>query len=328
MVKDLGDELERTINNMDSEAKRFYLESVILRGSIDLSARPISDPFNIDHLAMMYEQFPWVEKCEIEVPIKDSYGNIRYVKARQPITIGKQYIFRLKHYGEEKFSATSLSATNIRNENSKSKARREYRELYSNTPIRFGNMESNEQIHLGVGYLIQNMFIHSLSPQARRLTEQMYTGDPFDIDIRLDRDSSNRSAEITNTYLKTIGRRLTFTKIKKIRKKITIQPITFEKYPYKSPIFFNTEENFDWDKDWNDRMELQERKAKDKNIKHPIIYYGIDEKRAENYFNDLVEYEYHKWYTETARKKRKEIISEPPKKSKKSKKDKDDDDDY
>ena len=62
MVKDLGDELERTINNMDSEAKRFYLESVILRGSIDLSARPISDPFNIDHLAMMYEQFPWVEK--------------------------------------------------------------------------------------------------------------------------------------------------------------------------------------------------------------------------------------------------------------------------
>ena len=53
----------------------------------------------------------------------------------------------VKQYAEEKFMATNLSSTNIRNENTKSKASREFRELHSNTPIRFGNMEKLSQLH-------------------------------------------------------------------------------------------------------------------------------------------------------------------------------------
>ena len=56
------------------------------------------------------------------------------------IVVGKQYIFRLKQYAEEKFSATSLSSTNIRNENTKSRVKKDFRELYPNTPIRFGKL--------------------------------------------------------------------------------------------------------------------------------------------------------------------------------------------
>ena len=52
----------------------------------------------------------------------DSNGNYRFVKARRNIVVGKEYMFRLKQFAEEKFSATSLSATNIRGENTKSKA--------------------------------------------------------------------------------------------------------------------------------------------------------------------------------------------------------------
>jgi DNA replication protein DnaC len=51
-------------------------------------------------------------------------------------------------------------------------------------------METNDLNHLGAGYIIQNLMIHSLSPHARRLTEQMYTCNPFSIDIKLDDDSS------------------------------------------------------------------------------------------------------------------------------------------
>ena len=46
----------------------------------------------------------------------------------------------VKQYAEEKFSATSLSATNIRNENTKSRVKKDFRELYPNTPIRFGKL--------------------------------------------------------------------------------------------------------------------------------------------------------------------------------------------
>ena len=57
------------------------------------------------------------------MPIIDSAGDIRYIPSRRPMVYGYQYIYRLKQYAEEKFSVTSLSATNVRNENSKNKFR-------------------------------------------------------------------------------------------------------------------------------------------------------------------------------------------------------------
>jgi hypothetical protein len=44
----------------------------------------------------------------------------------------------VKQFAEEKFSATSLSATNIRNENTKSRVKKDFKELFPNTPVRFG----------------------------------------------------------------------------------------------------------------------------------------------------------------------------------------------
>lgn len=283
--------MRAVVGNMDDEEKRFYLESVLQDGVIDISAKPISEAISIDTLNEMYKVFPWVKQTEIEVPMKDSNGNIRYLKARRPIVVGKQYTFRLKQYAEEKFSATSLSATNIRNENTKSKASRDFRELYSNTPIRFGNMETNDMNHLGAGYVIVNLLIHSLSPHARRLTEQMFTGDPFNIDIKLDDNSTNRSAEIANTYLKTIGRRLIYSRKKKFRRKLIESPL-FTSNPPTQPIFFNTEDNFDWEKDWNERQEVLERKKKDKDItkKRPLIFGLIDQPRRDQYIKDEAEY--------------------------------------
>jgi hypothetical protein len=88
-------------------------------------------------------------------------------------------------------------------------------------------METSQMNHLGVDTVISNLMIHSVSPQGRRLVEQMYTGDPFKIDIKLNSDAKNRSAEITQTYLKTIGRRLVFKKRLKVAKKTAIPVISF-----------------------------------------------------------------------------------------------------
>ena len=130
--------MEQMKQNMSDEELMFYIESMIEDNAIHLSMKPISDSMSIDKLAQIYDEFPWITQNEIEVALVGSNGKIRYIKARRPVVIGKQYIFRLKQFAEEKFSATSLSATNIRNENTKSRAKKDFKELYPNTPIRFG----------------------------------------------------------------------------------------------------------------------------------------------------------------------------------------------
>lgn len=275
------DEIKQTMTRDDLI---FFIESIINNKSIHLSMRPISDSMTIDKLNEMYKAFPWVDQNEIEVCIFGSDGSPRYVPARRKVVVGKQYIFRLKQFAEEKFSATSLSATNIRNENTKSRSRKDFKELYPNTPIRFGNMEANNMGHLGVETVIANMMIHSVSPQGRRLVEQMYTGDPFKIDIKLNSDSKNRSAEIANTYLKTIGRRLVFRKVKKKINKITISPISFNRDPVIKPISFIPEDQrkgFDYEKDFHERQKYEERKKKSK-AESPVLFEGRDLKRHNN----------------------------------------------
>jgi DNA-directed RNA polymerase beta subunit len=287
--------LRVVLSNMNEEEKAYFLQSYLNDGAIQISAKPISESITIDTLAEMYKAFPWVKQVEIEVPIKDSNGRYRYVKARRPIIVGKQYTFRLKQYAEEKFSATSLSATNIRNENTKSKAARDYRELYSNTPIRFGNMETNDLCHLGAAYVVTNLLIHSLSPHARRLTEQMFICDPFRVDIRLDDVSSNRSAEIANVYLKTIGRRLIFNKRRKIRRKMLITPMYKTEYTTSRPMWKISEEGFDFNKDWEDRQKLYQEQKEHK-AKPVFSEYGIiDTKRRKQQYNDELDLDYRKF---------------------------------
>lgn len=270
--------------DMTKEELQFFVESIVNSGDIHLSLKPISNSMTIDKLKEIYEVFPWVKQNDVEIAMVGSDGNVRHIPTRRPMVIGKQYIYRLKQYAEEKFSATSLSATNIRNENTKSRVKKDFRELYPNTPIRFGNMETNNMAHIGVEALIANMMIHSLSPQGRRLAEHMYTDDPFHIDIRLNSDSRNRSAEIANTYLKTIGRRLVFIKRKKHRHKITISPITFDRDPYRHPISFvprDMREGFDYEQDFKDRQKLKEAKIKS-GAKSPVRFEGITRRKFED----------------------------------------------
>lgn len=269
--------MEEKKKSMTRDELAFFVESYINFGNIDLSLKPISDSISIDKLNEIYKEFPWIEQNEIEVPLTGSNGQVRYVPARRRIVVGKQYIYRLKQFTEEKYSATSLSATNIRNENTKSRVKKDFKELYANTPVRFGNMEINDMSHLGVDVVVTNLMIHSVSPQGRRLVEQMYTGDPFNINIRLNNDAKNRSAEIANTYLKTTGRRLIFLKKKKERHKITRSPISFTRDPHRHPISFTPledREGFDYEKDFKERQEFLAKKSKMENIRSPFRFEG------------------------------------------------------
>ena len=208
---DQADYVRLYVNEDSEEECQYFIESILDDGIV-ISMQPFTTTVNIDTIRLIYDKFPWIEPYRLLVPMEDSNGNIRHIPARRPLIVGKIYNYRLKQYAEEKFSVTSLSATNLKNLNTRSKANKVYETKYTKTPIMFGFMESADMIHLGILYVVMNLMLYSNSPQARRLFEQLLIGDPYQIDIKLDQDSKNRNAEIINALLKNMGIQLRFVK--------------------------------------------------------------------------------------------------------------------
>lgn len=213
-------ELAESIGVDDDFNCKEFINSVIEDGAIVLSTPPFSTPIGLDRIAEIYKKFPWIKPYTVYMPQEDSNGNTRFIPALRKLVVGKIYNYRLKQYAEEKFSVTSMSATNLKGLNTRSKANKIYEQKYTKTPIMFGAMESGDLAHLGMQYVVMNLMLYSSSPQARRLFEQLLIGDPYTIDIKLDTESKNRNAEIINALFKTMGLRLVFEKIPKQKKHI------------------------------------------------------------------------------------------------------------
>ena len=241
-------EIIDTYNKLEDDKAREYMIELINELSTDeciyTSVDPITESMSIDTINAIHKAFPCTTQYTTYMPQKDSNGNIRKVKARRKMTIGHQYIYRLKQYGEEKFSCTSLSSTNLRNENSKSISKKLYKTAHARTPVRFGEMETGNLGHCGMENVVVNLMLNSASPHGRRAAEELLTGDPFNIDIRLDDQASNRGVEILNAYLLTIGLELKFVKnVKSFKKPILFKPIKFMSNPcinnLRKAIFFD-----------------------------------------------------------------------------------------
>ena len=258
-------DMKRYIDSYDIQGVIYFLESILQKTCIPISNNPMSETMDIDKLRKLYEEFPWINQSYLMVPIVDSKGNYRFVKSRRPVIAAPIYCLRLKQFAEEKFSAASLSSTNIKNENAKSKASKNYREPNSNTPIKFGQMESGDFDHMGTEYVVINLLLHSLSPHGRRLVEEAAIGDPYNVDIKLDSKAKNRSAEILNTRLKAMGYRLVFKKIKKHKKYALLTPVLefFERSP-EDPIEVVDfmEEGYNFDKWYKTLYEIEDIKKK------------------------------------------------------------------
>ena len=219
--------MAESLNVLTAEDKDIFLQSILDSGNIIMSIEPMTESMSIDMLSELYKAFPYVTQRALMVPMEGSDGTVRFIPARRKGTIGHLAMYRLQQYAKEKHSVTSMSSTNLRNENSRNKANKYYKSTHQATPINFGDMEVSDLGHLGFENVITLLMIHSVSPHARRLVENMFVDDPYLVDIKLDENSSNRSAEILNTYLKAIGYKLVFEKKKKkLLRPFTIKPIT------------------------------------------------------------------------------------------------------
>lgn len=277
---------EALLDSLTDDECIMFISSMYDNGgkAMYLAIEPMTENMTIDKVKQLYDRFPWAKPEPIRMPIIDSVGKVRYVESRRPIVYGYQYIYRLKQYAEEKFSVTSLSATNVRNENCKSKNSNNYKALYSRTPIRFGDMETGNLIHLGAELVVQMLMLYSTSPHARRLASQILTGDPFCVDINLDMESKNRNVEILNVYLKTIGLRLVFKKVpKEMIQPIVFEPIMRELEPIQPIFFFDKNEKVDVDKE----IERILDKTTVPILFEPIHFFDDDED-AKNLIKDLI----------------------------------------
>ena len=209
--------MAESLNVLTAEDKDVFLQSIIDSGNIMMSIEPMTESMSIDILSELYDAFPYITQRTMMVPIEGSNGQLRFIASRRPGVIGHLAMYRLQQYAQEKHSVTSLSSTNLRNENSRNKANKYYKATHQATPVNFGDMEMGDLGHLGFEHVITLLMIHSVSPHARRLVERMFIDDPYLVDIKLDEESSNRSAEILNTYLKAIGYKLVFEKTPKIK---------------------------------------------------------------------------------------------------------------
>lgn len=257
--------------------KEMFLNSMLEFDCIHVMNRPMSDDMNIDILDKLYNTFPFISREKAIVPIVDSNGNIRYVESRRKLIIANQYLYRLKQVAEDKFSATSLSSTNIKSENAKSKDNKNHKRLYSNTPIRFGNMETTDQGHMGFDIVNFNMMLYSLSPTARLLVEELYTGDPYDIDIKLNTKAKNRSAEIVNARLKTMGYKIEFVKVRKNKKPVIVFDLLEFDTPEDSDVLEFFGENIS-DKELEEKIKLQaniEDNRKKLSVEFPLLEFML-----------------------------------------------------
>lgn len=214
--KTQADSMEKFINNSNPSIRMQYLESIISDGNITISILPIQENVTIETLKKVLEEFPETRHGYVFTPMLDSTNkNYRIVKSLRPILVARQYICRLKQYAEEKFSATSMSFSNNKGENSRNKSAGLYKPVYTNTPIRQGEMEISALTHIGDDINVIMLMLYSTAPIGRRSIKDLLTKNPNNIDITLSSDAKSRSAEIVNAYLKAIGLKLSFEKVPK-----------------------------------------------------------------------------------------------------------------
>lgn len=185
---------------------------------------PIEYNLGMDEYYALYEEFPFIIMPNIEVPIKDCRGNIRFVQSNRPVGVGHQYIYRLKQYAEEKYSETSLSTVNIKGDNAKSTASKEYKELHKKTAIRMGHMENDSLSHIGTDAVVNFLMLYSVSPTGRLHAEDILVGDPFNVDLKLSPSDRNRKVETYKTRFEAMGLELVID-IKKREDKKPVFPL-------------------------------------------------------------------------------------------------------
>ena len=215
MSQCINDYMPTSIDTASEQEIEMWIDTIMESDNIAIAVNPISDNMTIDKLRELYKEFPMAKPEYLIMPIISSTGEIEYIYGNRPMICGMEYYYRLKQIGEEKMSATSMSSTNLREMNVKSKLSKQSKHPVKNAPVKIGNMEFSELMHMGSEINTVISMIYSNSPGARRACIDLLIGDPFNPNIQLSEEVYNRSAEIFDVYMNTKGMSIDIEKIEK-----------------------------------------------------------------------------------------------------------------
>lgn len=180
------------LNELGEEESTAFFNDLVTNG-IPICQKPFFGNIGLDDIERIYDKYNEVDffKCE---------------GITTPLVIGEVYMIRLKHEPYSKFSARSTSFMNLRGLPAKSKSFKEYKELYSKTPVRVGNMEiSNLSLTNEMDSIMHLLNAYSNNETNRReFITQMLVGNPFDIDIDLS-DAESSTSKILNALFTCLG---------------------------------------------------------------------------------------------------------------------------
>lgn len=136
--------IENTFNSLVNDPilyndmQKEFIAELVDDDRLKIQLQPIRESLTIDDLADLHKEFSFSDDKYLMIPMIDSNGTIRYVKSHRKVTVGYKYTYRMKQYSEEKWTVTSLSSTNIKNENTRNKASSNHKALHPATPVKIG----------------------------------------------------------------------------------------------------------------------------------------------------------------------------------------------
>lgn len=183
------------------------LESILEYDCLHISNDPYTS-INLDIIEKIKNFLPEIEDQYYYYDVPDSNGNMITKRSSRPITVGYKYMYIMKQLGSIDHAAVSLSTTGPKGDNIKSKNKKKYKSPTKETPIRFGEMEIMNMIHISKEvYSLLN--IYSSSSQGRRsLKEALLTDDIFNFSLKSSPKFKNRQVEILNAYFSAMGIKL------------------------------------------------------------------------------------------------------------------------
>jgi DNA-directed RNA polymerase beta subunit len=210
----------------------FILDSE--KNGIYIHQPPFWDNIGLDVINIIYKEFDWIQGY-------DCYINFhgRRVKMLNKVIVGEKYIMKLKHDPLSKFSSRSMGHLSPTTDTPcKSMGSKNNVELYSKTPIRFGEMEiNNMSLNKNMTEMRRMVMMYSSSIKARRNTKVLYTNNILDMEKIDIGDARNKNADILAVYLKSAGSTLKFKVKSKYRK-------VFKRYKGKK-IFRNIDDEWE-----------------------------------------------------------------------------------
>ena len=199
--KDQHRELESYYSNLDKEGRRKFLKEIEEDG-IFVHRPPFFHEITLDKVRELYKHYGFE-------PYEFTYNG---KKILNKLIMGDKYILRLKHEPAGKFSARSTSFINYKNVPSKSNNHKEHQTIYSQTPIRIGEMEiPNLGLSMRPDLVRKLILILSSNESARqKLVETYLIENPLDIESIQINESENYNKQSLDILLK--GTALTLMK--------------------------------------------------------------------------------------------------------------------